>query len=125
MDISGIVVKGIQKGTEIGYPTINIQLINAPKEVVLGIYACTIHIDKSEYKAVMHYGNKSIGTDDKKKIFCEVHVFDFDKDAYGKHVKVNLLKKIRDVRQFDSEKDLIKQIESDIQSAHKYFQNHA
>lgn len=125
IEISGKVVKGIQKGSEIGYPTMNIQLINGPKEVGFGIYVCTVLIDKNRYNAVMHYGNKSIGTDDLQKIFCEVHVFDFDEDSYGKNVKVNLLKKIRDVRQFNSEEDLVKQIESDIKSAHKYFQNHA
>lgn len=124
-EISGVVVKGIQKGSEMGYPTINIQLSDAPEDIELGIYVCTILIDGESYEAVMHYGNKSIGTEDKKKIFCEVHVFDFDQDAYGKNVLVNLLKKIRDVRQFDSEEDLVKQIESDIISAHKYFQNHA
>jgi riboflavin kinase / FMN adenylyltransferase len=125
LSISGKVVKGIQKGAEIGYPTINIQLIDAPKDIEFGIYTCTISIEGSDYNAVMHYGNKSIGTDDAKKIFCEVHVFDFAEDVYGKEVYVNLLKKIRDVRQFDSEEDLVEQIESDILSANKYFQNHA
>lgn len=125
LSISGKVVKGIQKGAEIGYPTINIQLVDAPKDVAFGIYTCVISIDSISYNAVVHYGNKSIGTNDRQKIFCEVHVFDFAEDVYGKEVRVNLLKKIRDVRQFDSEEDLVKQIELDILSANKYFQNHA
>lgn len=123
--LHGKVVKGIQKGSEIGYPTINIRLTDAPKNVEFGIYTCEIFIEGELFNAVMHYGNKSIGTIDKQKIFCEIHVFDFDEDVYGKEVSVNLLKKIRDVRQFDSEEDLVKQIQTDIITAHKYFQNHA
>ncbi|MBA4336658.1 hypothetical protein C0416_02685 [bacterium] len=121
----GVVVKGIQKGSEIGFPTINVQVSNAPKNVVFGIYVCLIEIKGASYNAVMHYGTKSIGTDDKWKVFCEVHVFDFNKDVYGLEVSVNLLKKIRDVRQFESDEDLIKQIKKDIFIANKYFKENA
>jgi len=122
---SGVVVKGIQKGSEIGIPTINIQMFNAPKNVEFGIYVCRIEVKGLFYNAIMHYGNKSIGTDDKEKIFCEVHVFDFNQDVYGLEVSVNLLKKIRDVRQFKSDEDLIKQIKKDIVMANKYFKENA
>ncbi len=125
MSISGRVVKGIQKGSQIGYPTINIQPVKISRGIEFGVYVCMILIEQRDYKGVMHYGNKSIGTSDIEKIFCEVYVFDFAKDIYGKRVDVNLLKKIRDVRQFDSEEDLVKQIKSDIITANKYFQDYA
>jgi riboflavin kinase/FMN adenylyltransferase len=122
---SGVVVKGIQKGSEIGFPTINIQMFYAPKNVEFGIYVCKIDVKGLLYNAIMHYGNKSVGADDNAKVFCEVHVFDFNQNVYGLEVSVNLLKKIRDVRQFKSDKDLIKQIKKDIVIANKYFKKNA
>jgi len=123
-EIRGIVVRGKGNGSRIGYPTLNIKLDNYPKGVDFGVYACSVKAGGEFYKAVSHYGNKSIGTDDKKKLFFEIYVFDFNKDMYGKEVSVNLLKKIRDVREFKSQEALGKQIESDIIIAHKYFQKY-
>jgi riboflavin kinase/FMN adenylyltransferase len=121
--ISGIVVRGIKKGSEIGYPTINIQLRDPDPQIEFGIYTCYIFFENEKYNGVMHYGNKTIGTEDKKKIFCEVHIFDFSKDVYGKEARVQLLKKIRNVREFRSDLALQKQIEEDIEAANQYFKN--
>ncbi len=123
--LSGLVVRGVQKGSEIGIPTVNIELFDRPEDIEFGIYACSIKINDTFYNGVVHYGSKSIGTDDKDKIFCEVHVFNFNEDVYGLEVSVNLLKKIRDVRQFESDKDLVKQIKKDISEANKYFKENA
>ncbi|MCD6109598.1 riboflavin kinase [bacterium] len=124
-EFHGIVEKGVQKGSAIGYPTINLRVIDINKDIEFGVYVCNVSIEGENYEAVMHYGSKSIGTIDKRKIFCEIHIFKFDKNVYGASTRVKLLKKIRDVRQFRSEKDLIKQIKSDILVAHKYFKNYA
>lgn len=123
--LRGNVVHGVKKGRNLGYPTINISLEEGSERVAQGVYVCRIAVRGTWYNALMHYGVKSIGTDDSKKIFCEVHVFDFHDDTYGESVTVNLLKKIRDVRQFDCEKDLIRQIDKDITAAHNYLSAHA
>ena len=123
--IHGIVVHGKKKGSEFGYPTLNIAFEQKEKSLPQGVYICRILLDDIWYEGVMHYGVKSIGTDDNKKIFCEVHVFNFNDDVYGESVAVNLLKKIRDVGQFDCEEDLIQQINNDIIAAHNYLSTHA
>ena len=121
--IIGKVVRGIKKGTEIGYPTINIQLEEPSLDIEFGIYTCHIFLNEKKYDGVMHFGNKTIGTKDMRKIFCEVHIFGFLNEIYGEGVKVQLLKKIRNVREFKSEKELQKQIEDDIKTANQYFKN--
>lgn len=119
--IRGKVIKGLHIGGKIGYPTINIRpaVLNSPIE--FGVYVCQIKIDGNLYRGAVHYGPKSIGTLDMDKIYCEVHVLDFNKDVYNQDVEIKLLKKIRDVRKFNSEKELKMQIAKDIKFTNKYF----
>ncbi|MBD3157009.1 hypothetical protein GF369_04255 [Candidatus Peregrinibacteria bacterium] len=123
--IRGTVVHGVKKGRNLGYPTINISLEEGHNCLSQGVYICRILVRDEWHNALMHYGVKSMGTSDSQKKFCEVHVFDFHDDTYGESVTVNLLKKIRDVRQFDCEEDLIRQIDRDINTAHNYLSDHA
>lgn len=118
--IKGKVVPGIKKGREIGYPTINVE-ISRKVSLNYGVYVCKVSVKNRLHNAVMHYGPKSIGTDNPLKTFCEIHILDFEKDIYGEEVLVNVLKKIRNVREFDSEKELAGQISRDIKIAKKYF----
>ena len=120
--IKGRVVQGIKKGRQIGYPTINIDISN---DISLdhGVYSCKVTINDQPHSAIMHYGTKSIGTDDYSKIYCEIHILDFNFEIYGEEVEVNVLKKIRNMRKFDSEDELAEQISHDIKIAKKHFQN--
>jgi riboflavin kinase/FMN adenylyltransferase len=43
----------------------------------------------------------------------EIHIFDFDKDIYGKNLKVCFLKKIRKEKKFDSLTSLKNQLKKD------------
>lgn len=49
-----------------------------------------------------------------KKWLFESHLFDFEGDLYDKEIKIHLIKKIRDNKNFDSFGELKKQIERDI-----------
>jgi riboflavin kinase/FMN adenylyltransferase len=51
----------------------------------------------------------------------EVHLFDFDRDIYGCHVRVSFLKKLRPERHFDSFEKLKQQIQQDAGQARDYF----
>lgn len=117
------VKKGAGIGGSLGIPTVNLEIEKIPETLEQGIYICEVEILGKKYRGAMHYGPKSFGTDNPYKIFCEIHVFDFDKNVYDEEVVVNVLKKIRDVRQFDGQEELIKQIHSDIKETLKYFKN--
>ena len=43
----------------------------------------------------------------------EVHLFDFDENLYGREVEVEVVERIRDERQFNTEEELVAQIEKD------------
>ena len=53
----------------------------------------------------------------------ETHIFDFDKELYGKHITVEFLKKMRNEQKFDSLDALSAQIVQDCESARDWFQN--
>ena len=50
----------------------------------------------------------------------ETHIFDFNKNIYGAHIRIIFLKKIRDEVRFDSVEQLKEQIEKDILTAKEY-----
>ncbi|MFC1655919.1 riboflavin kinase [Patescibacteria group bacterium] len=120
ISFKGKVVPGSKKGTELGYPTINME-IGGGVELDFGVYICNVTVKEELYQGAMHYGPKTIGTDDLAKTFCEIHIFRFNEDIYGEEVLVNVLKKIRNVREFDSEQELAEEISRDIKIAKKYF----
>ena len=47
----------------------------------------------------------------------EVFIFDFDRDIYGKHIRVDFLKKIRDEEKYKDLETLKHQIEQDARNA--------
>ena len=50
----------------------------------------------------------------------ETHIFNFNKELYGKHIKVEFLKMTRDEVKFNSIEELSAQIARDCEEAKKY-----
>ena len=110
--ISGNVISGEKLGRKLGFPTANIALkYNYPLD---GIYLTKIKIGSAYYHGLTSIGNKP--TFNGKEKLLEVFILDFNKDIYGKNIKVFFLEKIRDQIKFENKDDLIKQMNED----HKY-----
>jgi riboflavin kinase/FMN adenylyltransferase len=116
MTVEGMVQKGQQRGKDLGFPTINIPLLEQLPE---GIYVSHIVIEEKQYNALTFIG--AAKTFDEKIYQAETYVFDFDKDVYGQKVRITLLKKLRDNQKFVSAEALIKQMEIDKKQAQNYF----
>ena len=110
----GKVVHGNRLGRSIGFPTANIWL---PKNnlPIKGVFSVKISIDMSEFEGIANIGIRPTvgGTSP----VLEVNIFDFKKEIYGKRIKVEFVKKIRDEKKFDSLDDLKKQIAKDVKTA--------
>ena|SRR5258708_1376204 len=106
--ISGIVIRGDGYGRKIGFPTVNLEYEekNIPPD---GVYGGTAELNGKEYKAGIVIGPKE---NNQQKV--EAHLVGFSEDAYGKEVVLKIGKFIREYKKFDTEKELIKQIEKDL-----------
>ena len=120
----GKVVDGNKLGRTIGYPTANLEIKNTNKLIPEnGIYAVNLAIGKASVNEdslfipeSFHQGMMSIGirptiADNRRTI--EVNIFDFNKDIYGRIVRVYVKYFLRNEEKFDSMEELKKQISLD------------
>jgi riboflavin kinase/FMN adenylyltransferase len=117
--MSGRVAHGDKRGRTIGFPTANIFLHRA-KVPVDGVFAVEMRgIDSAPIAGVANVGTRPTvgGT----RSLLEVHLFDFDRDIYGRHVQVSFLKKLRAERKYESFELLKQQIQLDAEQARAFF----
>ncbi len=114
--ITGKVIEGKRRGRLLGFPTINVKL---DQEVKSGIYASHVYVNDERLLAATFIGEaKTFGEEDYK---LESYILDFDRDIYGKEVKVELYKKLRDNEKYENERELIEQIKKDVVNTRNYF----
>jgi riboflavin kinase/FMN adenylyltransferase len=123
--ISGHVIHGQQLGRQLGFPTLNLAVANHlhhRKPATTGIFtAQVLGLDEKPLAAVASLGVRPT-LEDQGRVLLETHIFDYDKDAYGKIITVELLEKIRDEAKYEDLEALTKAIASDAAHARNYFQ---
>ncbi|MFA6520253.1 MAG: riboflavin kinase [Candidatus Paceibacterota bacterium] len=111
---SGIVIKGDGNGKKIGYPTINIDekdFSSLKKKPVFGVYSGKVTLSSKVYNAGI-----IIGPLDKKGLLkIEAHLIGYKGNAYGKQAVFEVARFLRKFKKFKTEKELIKQIEKDLE----------
>jgi riboflavin kinase/FMN adenylyltransferase len=116
--ISGRVAHGAKLGRSLGFPTANIVLRRPPP--LSGIFV--VEVDG------LGPGVASIGkrptVNPVPLPLLEVHLFDWERDLYGEHLRVRFLKKLRDERKYDGLDALREAIAHDAREARDYFVNH-
>ncbi|MCB6992599.1 bifunctional riboflavin kinase/FAD synthetase [bacterium 210820-DFI.6.37] len=116
--IGGEVVVGNKLGRTIGFPTSNIMIDEAMVTPPNGVYVTYCLYNGVRYPSVTNVGVKpTIGTYKKN---VETHIFNFNKELYGKEIRVEFLEKTRDEQKFDSVEALSKQITEDCITARSY-----
>ncbi|MES2219018.1 MAG: bifunctional riboflavin kinase/FAD synthetase [Pseudomonadota bacterium] len=119
--MQGRVMHGDQLGRTIGFPTANI-FLHRKVAPLHGVYVVRMHgLGKQALPGVANIGTRPTvgGT----RTLLEVHLFNFDADIYGRQVRVEFCKKLRDEEYYES-LDLLKvQIEQDAKAAKEYFTN--
>lgn len=110
--IYGTVVRGTQRGRALGFPTIN--LSTPPSTKLLppdGVYAVQVRTPTGSYGGMMNLGPRPTFGETERSI--EIFLFDADGDFYGQAVRVDVVKRLRDVRAFGSPEELVAQISRD------------
>lgn len=114
--ITGTVVKGKGLGKTIDFPTANIHI----KESYKLIPKDGVFVVKSKIENKTIYGMMNIGTNPTvggKTRSIEVHFFDYEKDIYGKKLKIEFLKRLRSEQKFKNLDALKTQLTKDKSAA--------
>lgn len=120
--LSGLVVKGDQRGRILGFPTAN---LSAETEVFPkpGVYATYTQVREEIYKSVTNVGyNPTFIGGENKPLKIETHILNFSKDIYGEQIEVFFEQYIRPEKRFSSIEDLKAQIGHDVGVALEYLE---
>lgn len=108
-------IKGKGRGKGMGFPTINLKI---PEDFTLkdGVYASKVSIDNNTFLGALHFGPVMTFNEWDKTL--EIHLIDLVDDKLNsldkKTIKVEIIKYLRPVMKFNSEKALVNQIVKDV-----------
>lgn len=120
--ICGRVAHGDKLGRGLGYATANIRL-DHHSTPVHGVYVVAVEgLAPEPLPGVASIGIRPTVGGRLKRL--EVHIFDFDRDIYGRHINVLLLHRLRDELKFDSLDALKAQMAVDLRHARGYVRTH-
>jgi riboflavin kinase/FMN adenylyltransferase len=113
----GRVMAGRRLGRDLGFPTANLPL-ERRRAPVAGIFAVRVR----GVGSVACAGVASLGTRptvDGTRELLEAHVFDFDRDLYGREIEVEFVAKLRDEQRFATLAALTAQMHRDATEARR------
>ncbi len=116
--ISGRVAHGSKLGRGLGFPTANIVLRKAPP--LAGIFVAEVD---GFGPGVASLGKRPT-VNPVPVPLLEVHLFDWDGELYGEHLRVRFLEKLRDEEKYQDLEALREAIVGDARQAREYFARH-
>ena len=111
--IESTVIKGIQLGRKLGFPTANLKYPENIVKIPYGVYKIKV-FDKP---AILNWGIKP--TFEERKEILEIHIPNFASNLYNQTIRFEILSKIRDEQKFKDINELKLQIEKDIEECLK------
>lgn len=115
--LSGRIRHGDKRGRTIGFPTLNLRMLThiAPQK---GVYAVKVHcLESTAINGVANLGVRPTVNGSENRL--EIHLFDFEREVYGKYITVELVSFIRPEKKFDNFELLKEQIQNDANEALK------
>lgn len=114
--ILGTVTRGDNLGKKIGFPTANLSA-HSEQFPPNGVYAAEARIDGELHRGVINLGIRPTVSGGKSERVLEIHLFDFNRDIYGRDVEVRFLKFLRSEKKFENLDALVQQIRQDVEQA--------
>jgi riboflavin kinase / FMN adenylyltransferase len=107
-EVEGTVVAGDARGGTLGFPTANLAVPPDLLVPAFGIYAGAVGDQRAAISIGVnpHYGGRE------RRV--EAFLLDFADDLYGRRLVVELWRRLRDERAFESEAELVAQIARDV-----------
>ena len=118
--IIGRVSEGDKIGRKMGFRTANINIFDEIDFLLRGVFYVEVIINNNSWHGIANIGYRpSVNTF--KRLKLEIHIFNFNKDIYGKEIKVVFKKFIRPEKSFTTLQDLKNQILDDVVKVKKLF----
>ena len=110
--LPGVVVKGVGRGKSLGFPTANLEPPDGIAVPGDGIYATWALIDQRAYMAATSIGSRPTFNERNRTI--EAFILDFDGDLYGREVRLEFIRRLRDEVKYEAVEDLQAQVDIDV-----------
>lgn len=111
-ELQGVVQRGDGRGKALGIPTANLGNVSTlvPAD---GVYAGIVHACQRPYVAAVNIGAPvTFGKTDRR---IEIHLIGFEGDLYDQRLRLQLVERIREPREFASADLLVQQMQQDLQ----------
>ena len=110
--LEGEVVAGNKLGSQLGFPTANIDVAEKSKLIPKdGVYVVRVKVMGKSWGGMLNIGARPTINDAGRSV--EVHIFGLQEEIYGHSIKVLFLERIRDESKFETLEDLRQQLERD------------
>ncbi|MFH0242118.1 bifunctional riboflavin kinase/FAD synthetase [Streptomyces sp. HK10] len=114
--VEGVVVRGAQRGREMGYPTANVETLPHTAIPADGVYAGWLVVEGEPMPAAISVGTNPQFEGTERTV--EAYAIDrVDLDLYGLHVAVDFLAYIRGQERFDTLDGLLERMAEDVRVA--------
>jgi riboflavin kinase/FMN adenylyltransferase len=110
--LQGTVTTGVGRGTQLGFPTANLEVDTKRAIPADGVYATWAHIDGQDYQSMTNIGWRPTFGGQGRTI--ETYILDYRDDLYGRELKIDIIERLRDEKRFANAEELKKQIAEDI-----------
>lgn len=110
--VDGVVVRGDQRGRELGYPTANLQPLPWSAVPADGVYAGHLVRGTARLPAAISIGTNPTFEGLDRRV--ESYVLDFSGDLYGEQVGVSFTARLRETLRFDGVPELLEQMDRDV-----------
>jgi len=110
--LQGRVTTGAGRGSELGFPTTNLEI--DPKQALPaeGVYVTWAYVDGKAYQSVTNIGRRPTFGGNGGTV--ETYIVNYHGDLYGRELKIDIVERLRGEKRFDTVEELKKQIAEDV-----------
>jgi riboflavin kinase/FMN adenylyltransferase len=110
--LEGVVVRGDQRGHELGFPTANLAPTPFAAVPADGVFACWFHWNGRRLASAVSVGTNPTFSGRQRTV--EAYVLDIDEDFYGRRIGLDFVARLREMERFDSIAELVEQMGRDV-----------
>lgn len=110
--VEGVVVRGDQRGRQLGYPTANLLTARFTAVPADGVYAAWLVRGGQRLAAAVSIGTNPTFSGQERRV--EAYVLDFDDDLYGERLALDFVARLRPTLKFDDVRSLVAAIDDDV-----------